>query len=77
MDNPKYKICNVNDDIYSHIIKYNEGRISCSEWKQKLEARLFIDSLIHVNDLKIATELYIEREKERTLDTYLINHNSI
>lgn len=77
MDNPKYQICNVNDDIYSQILRYNTGRISCAEWKHKLETHKLLDIFSHANDFRVAAELYDEREKARTPDTYVINNSSL
>lgn len=74
MDNPKYQICNVNDDIYAAIIEHNKTRIDCSEWFKKQDNKNI--SLMHAHDLSIATELYNEKEKHRTLDSYIINNRS-
>lgn len=77
MDNPKYQICNVNDDIYSAILKYNEGRIHCSAFRKKRESEQLLKTLIHIDDFMIAKELFEETEKARTPETYVFTNQSI
>lgn len=70
IDKPEYQICHVHDDIYSSILDYNKGKISCSQHSQLQKRRELHDIATHSKDINIALQLEKRQENNKTNDTY-------